>query len=49
MLRRKSLLKQNEIEDSTRRILLAKLKQHERLSHVKEVSPTEPASSLYCH
>lgn len=39
MLRRKSLLKQNEVEDSMRRIYLAKMKQDDRLNHLKEVSP----------
>lgn len=38
MLRRKSLLKQTVIEDSMRRIHLAKIKQDERLNHLKEVS-----------
>ena len=36
-LRRKSLLRQNDVEDYMRRIHLNKLRQDEKISHLKEV------------
>ena len=43
-------MKQNEVEDSMRRIYLAKMKQDDRLNHLKEVSPCtqQPCRQLTC-